>query len=178
MDDAANKKDRKIECLIADFGAIKSEIARRSSLQRVVLAAHIGIIAYIVQNAISKETSYIWVFVIWLTALLSTNFYFREDLEIHRLGRIIETKISKYISEHINVPEGELFPSEETYEKKYLKFTKKYDFEFNWIVFLLFPFALSSYIIINDKRIICTIGNFRASSALLLLFTCAALIRT
>jgi hypothetical protein len=178
MSDIGNNNKSQIDCLIADFEAIKSEISRRSNLQRVVLAAFVTVSAYITQKVLDESISYIWILVIWTSSFLSITFYFREDLEIHRLGTIIRYKITKSISEYFTVSNLELFPSENEYDKRYLKYTKPYDVEFNWIVFFVFPFAVSIYILINNQSIYCNICNFRTITPWVLMLSAMALVRT
>lgn len=178
MGEFGEKEKRQIDCLIADFGAIKSEIGRRSNLQRVVIAAYLAVMVFIFQQVASDNIMIIWVAVLWWSAALTITYYFREDLEIHRLGSIIKNNIAPIISKSIQASALELFPSENEYDKTYLKFTRPYDIEFNWSIFFLFPMVMSGYIISHQKCFFVEISCLCTTTPWVLILAVIATTRT
>jgi hypothetical protein len=129
-----------LDCLIKDFEVIKSEIARRSNLQRIVLAAYFAVLAFTFQKATQPPLESIWVMVIWVVSFLALQFYCREGLEIVRLSGIIRDKIVPLASMKLGVDTSELFHSETNASNPMTeRFTGPYDEQFNWIVFGIAP---------------------------------------
>lgn len=86
----ADERKKYIDCLLADFASIKAEIQRRATLQRFVLVGFSAILAFTFKEAASDTLSAYWITGLWISGFLALLFYFREHLEICRLGRIIE----------------------------------------------------------------------------------------
>ena len=47
MSDSPRDQEEQLKCLLADFNSIKTEIGRRSTLQRFVLVAHLAVLAVV-----------------------------------------------------------------------------------------------------------------------------------
>ena len=83
-----NKIDKHINCVIEDYKAIKSEISRRSELQRFALLAYGGVIVLSLKFNEKPEFSTLQILLIWLASSLTYLFYIAEDRFIKRLGKI------------------------------------------------------------------------------------------
>jgi len=146
----ANDRERShLQYLLADFQAIKSEIARRSNLQRVVLGAYIGVYAWLFPQFLSNRASTISVAALWTSAMLALLFHERERLEITRLAGLIRNRIALEAAQIISVAPEALIPSEVRSEianpaqpgrdaEREIR-TRRYDFVFTWSLFLLVP---------------------------------------
>jgi hypothetical protein len=110
---ALNDKEQKlIDFLLADFNATKSEIARRSNLQKAVTAAMLVFYAWVFQQSIKTDLTLTIVLLVWIVAFLGFTFYFRENAEIERLARIIKINIAKPVGEILGCSAEEVIPSE------------------------------------------------------------------
>ena len=99
--------------LLADFNAIKSEIPRRSNLQRAVVAAMLAFYAWLYQHTNSNNPLQISIIVItWLVSFLGYTFIIRERAEIRRLGWNIKNKIAGPASKILGQPPEEIIPSQ------------------------------------------------------------------
>ena len=128
------RKKKHFEILLADYSAIKSEIARRSNLQRIVLGSYVAAIAFIFKQVVDYSKSSLWPAVLWWAVALALQFYMREDLEIKRLDSLISGKIAMLASKKIDVPVDQIFHSgTKAANQKYDSFTGPYDRQFNWI---------------------------------------------
>jgi len=146
MSELENKKQKHLDFLLADYNAMKSEIARRSNLQRVVLAAYIAAIVLVFKGATESNLTSLHIMIIWITSTLTLNYYFREGMEICRLGEIIKTRISPVVSKIIDVDPNEIFPSQTCSQiSKIDNITKKYDQQFNWTLFFIVPLGITLF---------------------------------
>ena len=84
-----DERKKYIDCLLADFASIKEEIRRRATLQRFVLLGFAAVLAFTFKEAASNTLSAYWITGLWASSFLALLFYFREGLEIGRLGRVI-----------------------------------------------------------------------------------------
>ena len=84
-----DERKKYIDCLLADFASIKEEIRRRATLQRFVLLGFAAVLAFTFKEAASNNLSAYWVMGLWGSSFLALLFYFREHLEIGRLGTVI-----------------------------------------------------------------------------------------
>lgn len=109
MDDKENKL---LEFLLADFDALKSEIARRSNLQKAVVAAVLAFYAWSFQRMLSNHIELTVVLIAWVVSFLAFTFYTREGSEIERLGWTIKSKIAVPASKILGVTPEEVIPSE------------------------------------------------------------------
>ena len=81
-----DERKKYIDCLLADFASIKEEIRRRATLQRFVLLGFAAVLAFTFKEAASNNLSAYWITGLWASSFLALLFYFREGLEIGRLG--------------------------------------------------------------------------------------------
>ena len=112
MAERLNRQQKHLDYLIADFAAVKAEVARRSTLQRVVLAGYLALLALVFQHSASTMLSSTWIVALWAAAALGFQFYAREGLEIDRLGTVIRTRIAPVAAEVIGTAPEHLLPSE------------------------------------------------------------------
>jgi len=151
MDSLKDKEQKQLDYLLADYGAVKSEIARRSNLQRVVLAAYISVVALILKEATEATLTSLFIMGLWLSAALSLNYYIREGLEICRLGEIAKNRISTVASKIIDVDPKVLLPSQASSQLAEIdNITKIYDRQFNWVLFLVVPAGVTLFYLSQD----------------------------
>ena len=118
----------------------KEEIRRRSTLQRFVLLGFAAVLAFTFKEATSNTLSAYWITGLWVSSFLALLFYFREHLEIERLGRVIECCIAVPAARALHVGRTDIFHSETDQGAAHVDpITALYDRLFNWIVFLLLP---------------------------------------
>ncbi len=150
MSDTNETKIKYLDYLLKDFEAIKSEISRRSNLQRVVLATFLAIIAFTFKKAVSGSLPSLWIVSVWSSSALALQFYLREDLEIQRIATIIKKRIASDASEVLGKKANTIFHSEtNSADERFDRFTRIYDRQFNWVVFWLVPFLFSLLFIVN-----------------------------
>ncbi|MBM4302024.1 MAG: hypothetical protein FJ121_10990 [Deltaproteobacteria bacterium] len=174
-------KDREIkylDFLLADFNALKSEIARRSNLQRVVLALYGGAFASIFYKIRNEESSSISIDILWIVAFLTLLFYFREHLEIKRLSTLIKDRIALPASELLNVEQHSILTSETNPSVEGIdKITRPYNNIFLWIGFFFLPILISIkfinmhwiYLLIIDTNVYQLIGMVSACATIFML---------
>lgn len=144
MTERISRQQKHLDYLIADFAAIKAEIARRSTLQRVVLAGYFAVLALVFQQATSLTLSAPWIVALWAASALGFQFYAREGLEIARLGTVIRTRIAPVAGEIIGTPPERLLPSETNPEAaQTLRQRRAYDRSFNWAAFFAAPLLIT-----------------------------------
>lgn len=144
MAERISRQQKHLDYLVADFAAIKAEIARRSNLQRVVLAGYLAILAVVFQRAISLELSASWIIAVWGASAFGFQFYAREGLEIARLATVIRTRIAPVAGEIIGAAPGRLLPSETDPEvPATAQQRRSYDRSFNWAVFFAAPLLIT-----------------------------------
>jgi len=174
MSKLADHQQKYLEYLLADIGAAKVEIARRSNLQRVVLATYIAVIAVVGKEAASHALTAPLLVGLWVSGALALQFYTREGLEIYRLGSIVRERIVPIGSNILRVRAQDVFPSEtnNAFPEKD-KITRRYDHQFKWILFLVLPLAISVFYLSQDwsrlPKILdfCTRGPYMTASALI-----------
>ena len=141
-----DERKKYIDCLLADFASIKEEIRRRATLQRFVLLGFAAVLAFTFKEAASNNLSAYWITGLWVSSFLALLFYFREGLEIGRLGRVIRCHIALTAARELRVERTDVFHSE--HPESYVlvnclvpgtTVTPLYDRLFNWIVFLIIP---------------------------------------
>ncbi len=135
-----------LSCLIADFAAVKSEISRRSDLQRVVVAAYLGLVALSAREGLSGQANSGWIPALWAGCFIALQYYVREGLEIGRLSSIIKSKIAPSASTLLDAGGVPLFPSEtdpEATDTKSLR--RRYDRQFFWIAFFVAPILITAW---------------------------------
>jgi len=94
VDELNDRQKKQIDCLLADFSAIKSEIARRSNLQRMVQLIIVAVLAATFTRAASFSLSSLWLVGLWVSSVLAYQFYAREGYEIERLATVIREGIA------------------------------------------------------------------------------------
>jgi len=144
MSELDQQTSKHLDCLIQDFGEIKSEIARRANLQRVVLVSYLAVLAFGFQKAAGDSLSSMWVMGIWCVSALALQFYHREDFEIARLAGVIRERIAPLLASKLGVGTSEIFHSEtNASDPRTERLTSPYDKQFNWTVFGLVPAAFT-----------------------------------
>jgi len=146
MDTLTELQKKYLEYLLADFGAIKSEIARRSNLQRIIIAAYISVMAIVGKEAASYTLTAPLLVGLWISGTLAFQFYTREGLEIGRLGLIIRKRIAPLVSEILKVETQDLLHSETNAAFPDIdKITTRYDRQFKWILFFILPLVFTVF---------------------------------
>lgn len=151
MNELDNQTQRHLDFLLADFSATKAEIARRSNLQRVVLAAYATVIALVCRETIAHTFNAIFIVGLWIATSLSLNFYHREGKEIERLGAIVRERIAQNVSKILQVQLTDLVPSQTNNKyPKIDKLTSRYNRQFGWTLFFGLPCALTTLYLSQD----------------------------
>src|SRR5262249_8234907 len=89
-----DKIDRQLEFLRADFQTLKTEIVRRSDLQRYALAAYLVLVSSLTGIVVNGMRLALPVTGLWSGSFLTLLFWCRENLEIIRLAGIIQQRIA------------------------------------------------------------------------------------
>ncbi len=133
-----------LEYLLADYRAIKDEIARRSNLQKAVLAALVGFNAWLLNEFVAREIALLHIAALWTVTILSCIFHAREGFEIARLGSIIREKIAESAARVLKVDARVLLPSEtDAGDPRTDGRTRMYDRIFRVSVFFIVPGAIT-----------------------------------
>ncbi len=136
----SDTQKRQLDCLLADFGSVKAEIARRSNLQRVVLAAYVTFLVLVARHMLAGLQWSIPVAGLWVGGSVALLFHEREHLEICRLGGLIRTHVAATASQILGVEATALFPSETALVSQLADCrTRAYDVAFFWTCFLVVP---------------------------------------
>lgn len=144
MANLSEKDKLHIDTLLQDFSSIKSEISRRSNLQRIVQFSYLVLIAYTFRLLlIEGNFSMFVVLAIWAGSFLAIIYYIREKCEIERLGAIIKNDIASIIATKLEVTEYEMFPSETNKIKHKIPIADKLNKVFIWSIFWVIPVLLS-----------------------------------
>lgn len=163
MSKLADQQQQYLEYLRADIESIKAEIARRSNLQRVVLATYIAVIAVVGKGVASHELAAPLLVGLWVNGALAVQFYTREGLEIDRLGSIIQERIAPIASNILRVQPRDLFPSETNNEfPEKDRITSCYDRQFKWMLFLVLPVVITVFYLSQDWSRLTRLLNFCA----------------
>lgn len=101
-----------IKFLLADFNAVKMEIARRSDQQKTALLLYITGVSYLFIRIASDQINYFYVLATWIMSLLVVIFIYRESLEIGRLAETIRSRICKEAEKISDIGGKYLVPSE------------------------------------------------------------------
>lgn len=131
---------KQLDYLLADYQAVKNEIARRSNLQRAILAALIAFYLWMLNHFFSTSNQLALIVVMWGVIAITFIFYQKEHIEIQRLGDLIKNKIAEVASSILGVEPKHLLPSETdssnpTFDVK----TRKYDAALIFSLFLIIP---------------------------------------
>lgn len=170
MSKLSDHQQQHLEFLRVDIESTKAEIARRSNLQRIVLATYIAVIAVVGREAASRELTPPLLVSLWITGALALQFYTREGLEIHRLGSIIRERIAPIATQILRLRVQDLFPSETNNKfPKLDKITSSYNRQFQWILFLVLPLAITSLHLSHDWSRLPEILNFRTRDPYMLI---------
>jgi hypothetical protein len=146
MQGMTEQEKLRLEYLLADFRAIKVEIARRSNLQKAALAVLVGFYAWPLNASLTKEVICVHIVALWVVTALVFIFDKREGLEIERLGDIIRNKIAEPASKLLIIQSRELLPSEtDNSEPRIDRMTHIYDNTFRMLVFIVVPGAMTIY---------------------------------
>lgn len=129
-----------LDYLLADFEALKAEIARRANMQRLALAAYAAVYAGLFPQIASDRVASTSIAALWVVGALGLLFYVREGLEIKRLASLIRDRIASKAARLIATGPKSLIPSEtDQANPRTDKLTRLYD------VFLCGQFSLFSH---------------------------------
>lgn len=106
------KEKKYLEFLLADFSAVKAEIARRSNLQKAVIVAMFAFYAWVFQRLLESGLEIRIVVVSWVVAFLGYTYSLRESAEINRLAWLIKNNISAPAGKLLGREPEEVIPSE------------------------------------------------------------------
>lgn len=145
---------KQLDYLLADYQAVKNEIARRSNLQRAILAALMAFYLWMLNNFSSASNQLALIVAMWGVIAIAFIFYQKEHFEIQRLGDLINIKIAGVASGILGVEPKHLLPSEADPSNPIFDIkTRKYDAALRFSVFLLIPFlATVLYILIEYNK--------------------------
>lgn len=144
------KRDR-LEYLLADFKALKAEIARRSNLQRIAMVAYIAVYAWLIPQIASNQATMVSIAALWVAGVLALLFYTREGLEIIRLGMLIRDRIASAAAQLVNTTPEVLIPSEVVPGNAAIdRITRLYNLIFMWSVFFVIP-ALTTVLFVSCR---------------------------
>ncbi|MGA2706288.1 MAG: hypothetical protein ABSH35_35095 [Isosphaeraceae bacterium] len=107
-DEPTPAENRQLDFLLADFGALKAEMARRSGLQRVAVALYLGLVAAVAASLPESKNLSLSAAGLWIGGLVALLFWCREHLEITRLGRLIRDRIGEKAGAILNVPKEDI----------------------------------------------------------------------
>jgi len=169
----------RLEYLLADFNAVKAEISRRASLQRVTLAAYVAVYAWIVPQIASDQVTSISIGSIWVAGALSLLFYSREGLEIARLAGLIRDRIASEAAQLLAATPEALIPSEMAPANPVIdRLTRRYNILFMWSVFFVIP-ALTTVLFVSRRwNQFSSLCNFGTSTPYITLGTLVAVVGT
>jgi hypothetical protein len=144
-DEPTPAANRQLDFLLADFGVLKAEIARRSGLQRVAVALYLGLVAAVAASLPEGKNLSLSVAGLWIGGLAALLFWCREHLEITRLGRLIRDRIGERASAILNVPKEHIMPSEAaaSFDESMDSTTRRYHLVFMWLVFFMIPLLVT-----------------------------------
>ncbi len=131
-----------IQCILADFNSVKSEIARRSGLQRVALVLLLTAYGFLFKfNLDSYDNEpllgLVFALLAWLASYLTYIFYEREHIEIMRLGGIIRDTMAPKVKELLGkeVFFSETFPD---HSDKAALLQRDFDSVVYWVIPIFF----------------------------------------
>lgn len=148
-DEPGPAANRQLDFLLADFGALKAEIARRSGLQRVALALYLALVAAVAASLPEGKNLSLSTAGLWVGGLIALLFWCRENLEITRLGRLIRDRIGQHASAILNVPTEHIVPSEAAaaIDEGMDRTTRRYHLVFMWLVFFVIPVLVTLHVL-------------------------------
>ncbi len=146
-----DNKEKLVGFLLADYQSIKSEIARRSNLQKTTHVALVAFYLWMLNNYFSENNKLYLIVVMWAVVLLAYFFYQKEHLEIQRLGSIIRNKIAETASGILSVDPKIILPSEtDSANEKYDYKTRAYNTALMVSIFLLIPISVTLYYLLTE----------------------------
>lgn len=138
-----------VDFLLADFNSIKTEIVRRSGLQKTAYLLYLAGISWIFARTISSDLNQYYIVATWLISFISWLFIYREGLEIGRLANIVRYQICKELEKITGIDEKLFAPSEHIdpeIDNKTKRERSLLDSVFNLIVFVHVPAAITGLI--------------------------------
>ena len=132
-----------IKFLLADFNAVKMEIARRSDQQKTALLLYITGVSYLFIRIASDQINYFYVLATWIMSLLVMTFIYRESLEIGRLAETVRGRICKEVEKISDIGGKYLVPSEYSIKSDVSLKTKILNELFEFIIFFAIPLIIS-----------------------------------
>ncbi|MCF8302472.1 MAG: hypothetical protein K9I94_04280 [Bacteroidales bacterium] len=155
--------EKYIDCLIADSQQIKQEIHRRSNLQKAVLTGYIGLLSFTFAKVLDDNLKFELVIVLLICLFLIQLYYYREWIEIARLGKIISTKIAREINDACDLKDTKKVYHSQTdnqFDEIFnFKYTSRLSKVFNWIFLGLLPLIISIFFL-NNKNYCISIGEW------------------
>jgi hypothetical protein len=141
----SSAETRQLDFLLADLGALETEIARRAGLQRLALALYLALVAAVSGSLLTGKNLAVAITGLWMGGLLALLFWCREHLEISRLGCLISHRIAKKAGAILGVPEADLVPSEvaPTVDEAMDRATRRYHVAFMWLALFVTPLLLT-----------------------------------
>jgi hypothetical protein len=141
--------NRQLDFLLADFNALKTEIARRSGLQRVALGLYLAVVAAVVASLPESKSLSVSAAGLWIAGSVALLFWSREHLEIARLGHLIRDRIGEQASAILNVPSEQIVPSEASpaIDEEMDRITRRYHVGFMWLVFFVIPLLVTLHVL-------------------------------
>ncbi len=151
MTDLTNKEQKQLDYLLADYSAVKSEIAHRSNLQRIVLAAYVALVALVGKEASGTALTSLHIVGLWLGSSVALSYYVRQGLEICRLAKIASERIAPTAGNIINVDLEQLLPSQTNPKYPEIdKVTARYNYQFKWLLFFVIPLGITLFYLGQD----------------------------
>jgi uncharacterized membrane protein YciS (DUF1049 family) len=140
-------QQKHLDFLIADFSVTKAEIARRSNLQRIALAAYIALVGLVFKQAATSDLSLLWICGLWIGGVLAQSFHQRERFEINRLGRVIKERIAKVSCDILEIGLKDLLHSQTDADfAEISKQTYPLDRLFHWALFCIIPTLITIFL--------------------------------
>ncbi len=149
------EQEKYVDCLRDDFSSIKSEIGRRSNLQRYILGVYVGLLAFSVKLLFDNKLSFELLIIVFGTSILAQIYHYRERLEINRLGRIISDKIAPALQGVLGLNSvEEIFHSQTNNEIESLPNRRPLSLIVNWTVFVIVPLLIALYFLVTNCKTI------------------------
>jgi hypothetical protein len=148
-DEPSPAANRQLDLLLADFNVLKVEIVRRAGLQRVALVMYLALAAAVAVSLPAGKNLSLSAAGLWIGGFIALLFWCRERLEIARLGRLICDRIGERASAILNVPKGQIVPSEAaaSIDEGVDRTTHRYHIVFMWLVFFVIPLLLTLHVL-------------------------------
>ena len=153
MPELSSRQQKHLDFLIADFSVTKAEIARRSNLQRIVLAAYIALVGFVFKQSATSNLSLLWICGLWIGGALAQSFHQRESLEISKLGRVIKERMAQVSSDILEIDLKDLLHSQTDGDfAEISKQTQPLDRLFHWSLFCIIPTLITIFLFLEKMN--------------------------